>query len=93
MVCTGKIIVAVYILKMLNKNRKYGIISIDYGQNSMNGGNYMTLAQGIVYYIVSFIITLAFIIGGCFLGVTLRKAKDAKLAAEGDNSVANDSEK
>lgn len=78
---------------MLNKKGKYVIISIDYGQNSMNGGNYMTLAQGIVYYIVTFIITLTFIIGGCFLGVTLRKVKDSKKVAENNAQTVDNSAK
>ena len=42
----------------------------------------MTLLQAIIYYIFAFLLTLAFIICGCLIGSTLRKRKNAKLAAE-----------
>lgn len=39
----------------------------------------MTLAGGIIYYILVFIMTIVFILCGCFMGTTLRKRKNAKL--------------
>lgn len=46
----------------------------------------MTLSQAIVYYIFAFALTLAFIICGCFVGATLRKKKNVKLAANAETS-------
>lgn len=42
----------------------------------------MTLSQAIIYYIIVFIMTVAFIICGCLLGAALRKRKNVKLANE-----------
>lgn len=50
----------------------------------------MTLTQGIVYYVVTFIIVLAFVLAGCFLGATLRKIKDKKDAAQNDVTDSNE---
>lgn len=51
----------------------------------------MTLSQAIVYYIFAFVLTLAFIVCGCFIGSTLRKKKNAKLAANTDvNNITTD---
>ncbi len=51
----------------------------------------MTLSQAIVYYLFAFVLTLAFIICGCLIGITLRKRKDAKLAADTvSDGVVND---
>lgn len=44
----------------------------------------MTLSQGFIYYIIVFIMTVAFIMCGCFLGTTLRKLRNAKLDDEND---------
>ncbi len=41
----------------------------------------MNLTQGIVYYLFSFILTTSFVLCGCFIGVSLRKMKNARLAA------------
>lgn len=42
----------------------------------------MTLSQAIIYYILVFIMSVAFIICGCLIGSALRKRKNAKLANE-----------
>lgn len=42
----------------------------------------MTLSQAIIYYVLVFIMTVAFIIFGCLIGGALRKRKNARLADE-----------
>ncbi len=50
----------------------------------------MSLSEGIIYYIFSFVLTLAFILSGCFIGTTLRKRKNLKLAnIDSDNTSVN----
>ncbi len=44
----------------------------------------MTLSQAIIYYILVFIMSVAFIICGCLIGSALRKRKNAKLANENE---------
>lgn len=50
----------------------------------------MTLSQAIVYYVFAFVLTLAFIICGCFIGAGLRRRKDAKSGNAGSDNVSLD---
>ena len=46
----------------------------------------MDLFSGVVYYVGVFIVSVACIVAGCFVGAKLRKRKDAKLAATSDDT-------
>lgn len=47
----------------------------------------MDLFSSVVYYVGVFIVSVACIVAGCFVGATLRKRKDSKLAAASDDEV------
>lgn len=49
----------------------------------------MTLAEGIIYYVLVFIMTIVFILCGCFMGTALRKRKNAKI--DDENSMKDSS--
>ena len=47
----------------------------------------MDLFSGVVYYVGVFIVSVACIVAGCFVGAKLRKRKDAKLAATSNDEA------
>lgn len=46
----------------------------------------MDLFSGVVYYVGVFIVSVACIVAGCFVGAKLRKCKDAKSATANDEA-------
>ena len=47
----------------------------------------MNLFSGVVYYVGVFIVSVACIVAGCFVGAKLRKRKDVKMAMENANEI------
>lgn len=47
----------------------------------------MDLFSGVVYYVGVFIVSVACIVAGCFVGAKLRKRKDAKLVAANNDEA------